>query len=514
MVSLFTGWRSGVGPVLKVLKFDEDDPLTLSNAATERFYFNSEAQNLSYVLSHFQTERRLNKTDYPNGSYVLQTGPLGNQWVMGSSTGSFDVNNYTIFGLIDRMPDLAGIIPFAECKFVANDGTVRILYNNKPSSTALYYQSVTNTAVTANVYPEAHQGKFAYQGIPASYGYSGWAIIPTNQSAGHVAYISGDQDFMTAMVWDLPCNNVPIPKPDATPVKGQLALLINRQTVKLARPGFSVDSAIGRQLILDSDRTPIKVVMMGTTPSIPPGSSFFAPKPADIDFDLSPSMICDPICSLNGWDFAIPPVNLNGGLSQERTWAYYKVEPGGIRFSVTGTHAVTIRYMLYATGLEGRSSGGSLVTRKLSNGHIQIKRPGSSDVAPSYNDILLDTRFSAVSVIADGYVARSSFTSGASVNWRYGNLGHRIDFDSDGLFTFPKVIYDFGNFYRNGTHDMYIWPNGGVVEVLRYSTSTVVRDNHIVMHMSPGNSPGPNVASHFPDPVGARYFILGAARLI
>jgi hypothetical protein len=109
---------------------------------------------------------------------------------------------------------------------------------------------------------------------------------------------------------------------------------------------------------MDSNRTPVKCVMMGETPAIQPGTSYFVAKPASIDFDLSPSMVCDTICSLNGWGFVIPPVNLNTGFNEERTDAFYKVEPGGIRFSVTGTHSVAIRFMLYATGLKGYCHSG------------------------------------------------------------------------------------------------------------------------------------------------------------
>ncbi|MFC7067557.1 hypothetical protein [Brucella rhizosphaerae] len=513
MVTWQAGWKPGVGPVMKVMKYDSDDPFAIPNSAFSRFYFNSEADNLSYVYSHFQTERRLNKADYPNGNYGLVSGSLADSWVMQSSTGSFDANEYRIYGCIGRMSDLAGMLPFAECKFVSSDGTVRVLYNNKPSSSGAYFQSVTNTAVTANVYPDSHQGKFGYQDIPATFGYSGWAIRPTTQANAAVAHITGDQDFMTSMIWDLPCNNVPIPRPSGTPVTGQVAFMVDQPRVKLARPGFEINSASGRQLILDSDRTPIKCVMMGTTPQIQPGNSYYAAKPVLIDFDLSPSMVCDTIVSLNGWDFAIPPVNLNSGFTEERTWVHYRVDAGGIWFTVTGTLAATIRFMLHATGRAGRTSGGSDITRGVNGKYFQIKRPGSSDVAPGYNDILVDTRFSAVTVLADNYVPRSSFTSGESVHWRYGSVGRRINFDAQGLFVFPKVIYDFGNFYRNGTHDMYIKPEGGgIVEVMRYATSTVVRDDHIVMHMNPGGSTG-GVANHFPDPVGARYFILGAATL-
>lgn len=512
MVSWFVGWKPGVGSVMKVTKYDADWPLDVPNDAHSRFYFNSEASNLSYVLSHFQTSGAINKGNYPDGNRGLVTGAISDPWVIRSSTGS-TANEYRIYYCIGRVANLDGMIPFAECKFVDASGRARVLYTNKPSGASGYFQSVTNTAVTANVYPEAHQGKFDYQGIDAGFGYSGWAIRPTTQANGAFAYISGDQDFMSAMIWDLPCNNVPIPKPTGTPISGQIMFEASPSRIKMARPGFSIDNASGRQLIMDSDRTPIKVVMMGTTAQIDPGQSLFVPKPTSIDFDLAPSMVCDVICSINGWDFALPPVNLNSGTTGETSQAHYVVEAGGIRFSVSGTHKVAIKYMLYATGRLGQTTGGSAVIRKVEGQYLQIKRPGSSDVAPGYNDILLDTRFAAVTVLAENYVPASSFSSGASVHWRYGSVGHRINFYNQGLFVFPKVIYDFGNFYRNGTHDMQFRTDGsGVPDVLRYSTSTVVRDDHIVMHMTPDGATG-GVADSFPRPVGARYFILGAATL-
>ena len=51
MTQFFAGWKPGYGPVVKVLKYDADDPLTLSNAAYGRFFFNSEIQNIGYIYS-------------------------------------------------------------------------------------------------------------------------------------------------------------------------------------------------------------------------------------------------------------------------------------------------------------------------------------------------------------------------------------------------------------------------------------------------------------------------------
>lgn len=518
MVNWYAGWKPGVGPVMKIMKFDGDDPLGVANNAFSRFYFNSEASNLSYVFGHFQLPQTLNKSNYPGsydpGSfYGLQTGAMSDQWVMKSSytTAGANTSRFDIYGLIGRMPDIQSTIPFAEMKFIAADGTARILYNFKPSTSSAYYFSVTNYGVTCYSFETQPTG-LGYRRIPSQFGYQGWCIRPSNQSAGFEAFLSGDWDFATAMIWDLPCNNVPIPTPNGTPAAGQLAFAVEPTRAKMARPGFSVDTATGRQLIMDSNRTPVKCVMMGETPAIQPGTSYFVAKPASIDFDLSPSMVCDTICSLNGWGFVIPPVNLNTGFNEERTDAFYKVEPGGIRFFVTGTHSVAIRFMLYATGLQGYTSGGNQVVRKLGNEHFQIKRPGSSDTVPGYNDILIDTRFSAVTVLAEGYIPAANFSSANQVNWRYGNVGARINFDSQGMFVFPKVIVEFGDMFRQGNHAMYVSPGSGTVEVLRQSMATVVNSDHCVVHISPGNSAGPNV-SGFPDPVGVRYYILGAATL-
>jgi len=511
MVSWMVSHKPGVGAVMKVTKYDADWPLDIPNTDFKRFYFNSETSNLSYPWTHFQFGP-INKTVYPNGLHQLSTGGLTTaQWVMESYVNGSGSNVYSVFYLVGRVPDL-GIIPMVETRIVGTDNSVKI-YDNYPTTTTNgWITAITNNAVIAQVRPyTGDQGHVSYARIPAEFGYTGWAVRPHTGGSGYAAEIVGDYNFMTSMIWDLPADNTPIPNPTATPVSGQIMFEASPNGVKLARPGYDIRTASGRQLIMDSDRTPIKCVMMGETPAIAPGTSYFVAKPTSIDFDLSPSMVCDTICSLNGWGFAIPPVNLNTGFDEQQTWAYYRVEQGGIRFSVVGTHSVAIRFMLYATGIQGRTSGGSAVIRKVEGQYLQVKSPGSSDVAPGYNDILLDTRFAAVTVLAEGYIPASSFSAANQVHWRYGNIAARINFDSQGLFVFPKVIVDFGDMFRQGNHTMYLSPGGGV-EVLRHSMATVVNSDHCIVHISPGNSAGPGVTG-FPDPVGVRYYILGATTL-
>jgi hypothetical protein len=134
-------------------------------------------------------------------------------------------------------------------KFISSDGTARILYNFKPSTSSAYYFSVTNYGVTCYSFETQPTG-LGHRRIPSQFGYQGWCIRPSNQSAGFEAFLSRDWDFATAMIWDLPCNNVPIPTPNGTPAAGQLAFALEPTRAKMARPGFSVDTATGRQLII------------------------------------------------------------------------------------------------------------------------------------------------------------------------------------------------------------------------------------------------------------------------
>lgn len=49
MTQLFIGLMDGVRPAVKVLKYNTDEPTTLSNNAYDRFLFNSDNQKLAIV---------------------------------------------------------------------------------------------------------------------------------------------------------------------------------------------------------------------------------------------------------------------------------------------------------------------------------------------------------------------------------------------------------------------------------------------------------------------------------
>ncbi|MFC0245832.1 hypothetical protein ACFOLL_12550 [Falsochrobactrum ovis] len=507
MVNWIAGWKPGVGPVMKVMKYDSDDPMTVANTAYDRFYFNSETSHLSYAWDHFQVNN-LNDSTYPIGNYALSGGGLSTtKW--GLSTymrGTSSSIRRDLVYFHTRDPGL-NMMPLVETRVGGADGRVEIMHNYPTWTDNSWVTSISNNAIACYVYPTTSTG-FDFQRLDPAFGHEGWCVKANNGASGYSADIVGDQAFLTSMIWDLPADNTAIPKPTGTPIAGQLALAIEPSRVVMARPGFSVDGSSGRQRILDSDRSPVKCVMMGETPLISPGTSYFHPK--TVDFDLETTMVCDTICSMNGWDYSIPVVDLDPSYRTTHDIARYRVEAGGIRFWVEGKYPVKVRFMLYATGIAGRTTGGSQTMRKLDNGHIQIKRPGSSDTAPGYNDILLDTRFPALTVIDEGWIPLSSFSSANIVSWRYGKVAARVNFNPSGLFIFPKVAGHFQTAIRQGQHELRVHLGGGQ-EVARFSMATVVRSDHIVIHLSPGNYSGPGAS--LPDPLGVRYYILGAATI-
>lgn len=79
----FMGWKPGVGSVLKILKYETDDPLTLANSAYNRFFFNSETQNLSYIWDKFYFSTGFNPAVYPGS-----TGVNGNLYVIEGTSAS------------------------------------------------------------------------------------------------------------------------------------------------------------------------------------------------------------------------------------------------------------------------------------------------------------------------------------------------------------------------------------------------------------------------------------------
>lgn len=527
MAQFFMGWKPGVGPVIKDLVYDTDDPLTLANDAYDRYYFNSETQNLSYLWGKFYFSNGFNPA-----VYVPSTGVNGNLYVIEGLSPTVarralcaqrvsDTDYFMYYEIFARFADL-GIIPIYEAKLMDTSGRVRVGYINSPSGNKDRVQTVRsyNSDITYSTPGATGVGGNNIRGfrsIHPDLGYTGWVgRINNNESPYSNTLVNDDSGgFYRALVcqWDLPANNAAIPAPDAPPVVGQEILRINPDMFVLTRRGFEVDNSAGRQRLIDSARVPNMCVMMGQTPLIAANTSVYVPRTTS--FPLHESMFVDTIIALQGLDFTIPAVDRTANKTGRQMRVYYRIDPNGITFSVEGDYAVYVRYMVYATSTQAQTSGGSAVMRSIEGGHVQIKRPGSSDSAPSGNDILFDTRFPSVRVMMSDWIPASSFSTANVIDGQYGSHAAIVNFNGAGQFIFPKVMCNWPQRITQGFHQYIRAPNTNNWKPTNQSCVTVVQENRIVVHINPGADTDIDTGSggflrNLPDPDGVRYHILSA----
>nr|WP_313372488.1 hypothetical protein [Brucella intermedia] len=524
------GHKPGVGAVLKILKYDTDSALTLANDAYNRYFFNSETQNLSYIWDKFYFSNGFNPAAYPpsdgtNGNLFIIEGPSASgarRALVAQSV--FSTQYFMYYEIFERFADL-GIIPIFEAKLMDAAGRVRIGYIDSPDGNKGREQTVRSynsdiTRVTPGATGAGGNSIRGYRTIHPDLNYSGWVgRINTNASPYSCTLTNSDSGgFYRALVcqWDLPANNVPIVAPDAPPVPGQKMLRIRPDVAILTRRGFTVDNAGPRQCIFNSNRLPGMCVMMGQTDLIAANSAVWVPRTTD--FPLHETMFVDTIIALDGLDFTIPAVDRSSNKTGRQLRVYYQIDANGITFSVDGDYAVRVRYMVYATSTQGLTSGGKKVMRRLPNGHIQIKRPGSSDENPSGNDIMVDTRFPSVRVMKEDWLPIDAFSTANVVDGQYGSHAAIIPFDGSGQFIFPKVMANWPERITQGLHQYVRLPGTNAWRPTNQSCVTVVEQNRIVVHLSPGapttiDTSSGGFAYNLPDPIGARYYILSATTL-
>ncbi len=524
------GNKPGVGGVLKILKYNGDNWRTLANDAYNRYFFNSETQNLSYIWDKFYFSTGFNPAVYSpstdvNGNLFVVEGPSASaaKRALVAQT-AFSTDNFMFYEIFARFAGL-GIVPIYEAKLMDSSGRVRVGYIDSPDGNKGREQTVRAynsdiTYVTPGATGAGGNSIRGYRNIHPDLNYTGWVGRINNNASPYSCTLTNTDSggFYRALTcqWDLPANNAPVPAPNASPVAGQIMLRIRPEIAVLTRRGFEAGTATGRQCIFNSDRVPGMCVMMGQTGLIAANSSVYVPRTTD--FPLHETMFVDTIIALDGLDFTIPAVDRSSNKTGRQLRVYYKVDANGITFSVQGDYAVRVRYMVYATSTQAQTSGGKKVLRVLPDGHIQIKRPGSSDTNPSGNDIMVDTRFPSVRVMKEAYIPISQFSTANVVDSQYGSHAAIVPFDGAGQFIFPKVMGNWPERITQGFHQYVRLPGTNAWQPTNQSCVTVVEANRIVIHMSPGAPTSIDTGSggflnNLPDPVGARYYVLSATTL-
>lgn len=455
MTQLFIGHKTGVGPVVKILKYDSDDALTLANDAYDRYFFNSENQNLTQFVSSFAYHTWMAPLLPTTGIYHFGGNASTAKLTVYAERSGGD----SIYNLLLRLENFYPDYPFLPiCEWRAESG-------NPPHGSYVALRNfgsysgggVINRAYTfTNSFAVLAKIK-GFTALPSVEGQQNWNRLAHSSLSPYVAV--GDYTILGGLysvnivgearglwgagfrlsgpvsspdlgsqqivqVWNLPADSTPLPAYITMP--NLEAVRISDDKVAVTRPGYAVGSASGpNQHILDSDSdvTQAFCVAAGSV-NIPASSSVFITNQTDIPF--SKTTIADMIVKRQGELQYVPAYHPVFTSPSSAFGVQYTTSSGGITIYNEAAFAVTVTYMIFnADDGQGRSSGGERVMYRGNDGsrdYIQIKRPGSSDSDIRPSDILLDTRFPTVHILQDGWLPISGFSSTIGTT-EYATLG-------------------------------------------------------------------------------------------
>lgn len=399
MTRLFVGHKPGVGPVLKVMRNDGDDPLTVPKTDYAKYKFDSETTQLGYVDDIFNRPFVGGYpfspwTCFPAGSNTDNctsavstsgTGPYRQEWRYPQS----------YFGL--------PFLPMFESR--------QISAGNEFAGPGSIIGDSSGGWFTAAASSIANTGGDSLVDNDDSPNFYHWRQF-------FRAQVHSTDYHAICSVWGLPADQTAL-QGVGTPSAGQEVIKLSPGITRVARPGYDVVNGDPRNFIMHENHIPAKVMAAGdillpsygskqATITIPPG------------FTLTPTTYMDYHARRDTSDsynlaFYSPPLIYNNDPGSLIGFTY-KVNSNTVTLINRCAFSLIIRYMILADSDAAHTTGGSKILYKGTVSGVdflQIKRPGSSDTTPNLNDIMLDTRLQYLPLLKEGFIPWSSGFPGA-----------------------------------------------------------------------------------------------------
>lgn len=528
MTQLFIGVKPNVGPVVKVLKYDTDDPLTLANDAYDRYLYNSENQAISYVF-----EPKTWSFEYygypPQGTHNIDNG----KYYLVRSYFTNQRDDVGVFAVKDQISPNTSYIPIFESRFRNDNGWViggqrqfKSIQGAVGVITASQFMSVwakTLNFSTGQEWQTRFPPSLSFLGlnrwVASCSNYAGsnaQVTIPKTVQIGTQTYLN--TRYITAF-WDLPADQSSLPT--YNPLPNLEVLRLNQTEAIMSRPGFSVANSSGRsQRIFDSTQHPCLCIMSGDTTAIAPSGTVSISAP--FGYTISENAIVEMVCRNTNGDFYQPCLLQRGDEAVNAT-VWYKIENNNLVIWNDSQSNIIVRYIVFDADTRPNTTGGNIILETKSQNGIEfqrIKKPFTSDTNPQPNDIILDTRIPMVQVVKEGFIPTSAFIFDGAEDTRW--LGERqftVNFTNNGFLPFVKYSLVFDN---------YILPpvqatRSGVSNRGPSNQSSMCRlgDNYAKFWINPGNwsrvdTSKPTSSNDIydqPDPIGIRYYIFAIARV-
>lgn len=533
MTTLQFGIKPGVGPAMKIMKNDTDDPWTTPNNQYGKFILNSENSLISYILGIIPFNYG-GPSVYPPATAAGGTVPNA-YWVtpyhlvtartINNPPTYFELHYFDAKGYFNLDYE-----PLKEVRVRTDPGSNE--FNGQ------IWEFITTRGGGPGVpssgdgsMSNAYDANFTQTIYPPNMG--GNELITPPLVAQMNSNTAASRRERVLSVWEPPSGNVTYSLPSGTPVVGQTVIDITPTRAAMARPGFDTGSATGRQFIFNSDRIPAKILAAGEFTLAAGGTeivslSAFQPLSQYVYVDALSRRLNDPLI---GNRLLHPPLPyfVGSNVPEDVPVFTYDVQTSRVVFRSTRSFDVVVRYLICADDEQGQSSGGNtdVLRVDVDLGYVQICKPGAAN-PPRFRDIMVDSRMAYLPIIAQGYIPASAFTnvnteSGAATA-RGTHYANAITFANDGSFKpflkYSKVNENTGIGYNPkatrfwNSPDQDGWHN-------KYSSSSIIADITDTSVTFFGNPNNPEEARWRPDgsggsefyttpaiPTGVRYYIL------
>lgn len=470
MSNLVIGSKPGVGPVLKIMKDEADDPFDTPNENYGKFLFNSEVQKVGYIDRIMKVEADF--VTYPPGASALSR----NLYFLppGTNISSADVVIISYNGGGYKWQEWMfregffgkSFFPLVEVRYPKHGTTGTFVGPSVDTSTG----DVSNRGYTSahardfvagvDLYSEGIHHAFNIKTLDAASGY---------RSVPFVGCFVGDSPARSSSalltVFNLPDLDVGVPDNSGTPSSDQEVIRIDGAAggvCRIALPGKIVSDSNPENFILHEEKIPAKVLRSGEI-EVDQGDTATITSP----LPLTPFAYMDfHVKRKDDTEWWHPPYFVGQDKGQSLSFEY-EVDTDNNEIVVTNTAGtdLTIRYAICADSEEAPTSGGVKILLNGNDGtqdYVQVKRPGSSDVAPNLNDIMIDTRLSYLPILAEGFLSYpDDFPTAIVGSDRYrGERKATVTFaNPGGLLPLVKVgaIFDGSETFTGAYNPVSVW---------------------------------------------------------
>lgn len=443
-------YNDGTNTAVRVAKNNADNPWEIPITSYGKLSFDSLNQSQASPLGYFEYKKSV-FAPYPSiggGNYYNYNYPHGVS--NGNATHRFGTgNNGYLLVSNEYLARTRGVsfLPFAVQKNKDDNGWVSqqrsfTSYTIRPG---LYARGSVLSLVnecrlfSTSEYTSQVLGAGTEVDTPS---YSGFALEyrPEYDLAAQ-AYFHPEYDVT---YWSLPANNISWPSASPPVTAGKKLAKFTNSSIAIAKQGYDVETATPSQLLISDTEQTVSVIATGVV-RVNAGATVNVALPSGIIYDDTMSVDC--IVNEVGQNAFFPTFyRLRNNPSAFPNWRQ------GVDTRIVGSN-LQIRNP-YSTNLDCRyivtnfidsaSAGTSDVRIRTTDDYVQLLKPNAHEPTPRVDDILLDTRFPYLPVVANGYWNLMQYTGNAGGPEASKKLTIPVNLSS-GWYPFPMMMVYYQN---------------------------------------------------------------------